>query len=272
MAEAHADAVAELLAYALEDFNTQTTLHVVTRPVPHNRRFIHQLRTLCQVDLTENRLVLDDSREVLHVEGIRRVVSFALKGFDELYLQWHRGSRGNRRTGNRGAPSRLLSTQSQHPLSTLMSLSDWPAAHRKALARFYAAGHIWTWQQMRDGDGNAAVHARRWIETSPAPPEHPLLLPRLRGEQSIWYAIAFDDRRFEALREELNAFLGSAGTDFNGMRAELDLNDPAEAVLAEWPGPRRVFRLNVIDKERKNAFERRSTSCSLFTGSGRLGG
>jgi hypothetical protein len=77
-------------------------------------------------------------------------------------------------------------------------------------------------------------------------------LPRLRGEQSIWYAIAFDDRRFEALREELNAFLASAGTDFNGMRAELDLNDPAEAVLAESAGRRRVFRLNVIDKERKN--------------------
>lgn len=133
-----------------------------------------------------------------------------------------------------------------------MNLPDWPTAHREALARFYAAGHIWTWQQMRDGDGSAAVHARRWIESSPAPPEHPLLLPRIRGEQSIWYAIAFDDRRFEALREELNAFLGSAGTDFNGMRAELDLNDPAEAVLAEWPGPRRVFRLNVIDKERKN--------------------
>jgi superfamily II DNA or RNA helicase len=70
--------LAELLACALKT-SPQTTLHVVTRPAPHNRRFIHQLRTLCQADLTENRLVLDDSREVLHVKGFAGS-SFALKG------------------------------------------------------------------------------------------------------------------------------------------------------------------------------------------------
>jgi len=133
-----------------------------------------------------------------------------------------------------------------------MKLATWPKAHREALARFYETAHPWNWQQMCDGSDEMALHAMRWIESNQAPPNHALLLPRVRGDESVWYAIAFDDRRFEALREELTAFLGRAGTDFNGVRADLDLNDPCEAVLCEWAGPRRVFRMNVIKEERAN--------------------
>jgi hypothetical protein len=133
-----------------------------------------------------------------------------------------------------------------------MTLQNWPPADREALARFYCAGNEWTWQQMCDGSTSAAREAMRWIESNQAPPNHALLLPRVRGGETAWYAIAFDDRRFEALREELTSFLGRAGTDFNGVRADLDLNDPCEAVLCEWAGPRRVFRMNVIKEERAN--------------------
>jgi hypothetical protein len=70
--------LAELLAHVLKT-SPQTTLHVVTRPVPHNRRFIQRLRTLCQLNLTDDRLVLVDRREVLHVKGFAGS-SFALKG------------------------------------------------------------------------------------------------------------------------------------------------------------------------------------------------
>jgi hypothetical protein len=133
-----------------------------------------------------------------------------------------------------------------------MKPSNWPDAHREALARFYSDGHAWTWQEMCDGSNELALRAMHWIESNQTPPNHALLLPRVRGEQVVWYAIAFDDRRFEALREELTAFLGRAGTDFNGVRAELDLSDPCEAVLSEWAGARRVFRINVIGQEIAN--------------------
>src|SRR5205814_1867119 len=54
-------------------------VRVVTRPDPHNKRFVQRLRTLVELDTTADRLGVDDNREILHIKGLAGG-NFVLKG------------------------------------------------------------------------------------------------------------------------------------------------------------------------------------------------
>ena len=138
-----------------------------------------------------------------------------------------------------------------------MNLSKWSEADRLALQRFYSAsGHLWSWEEMQSGTTPAARAATEWLEASPPPQVYPALLPRAdssAGSASVmWYAVAFSESQAESLRNELRAFLGPVGTDFDGRRADLNPQDPPEAVLAAWAQGPWVYRLRVIDASRKD--------------------
>jgi hypothetical protein len=70
--------LAELLAYILKA-SPQTKLRVVTRPDQHNLRFIRRLKALCQLNFSEDRLLIDANNELVHVKGFAGS-SFALTG------------------------------------------------------------------------------------------------------------------------------------------------------------------------------------------------
>ncbi|MFT5468122.1 MAG: hypothetical protein ACI8UO_003230 [Verrucomicrobiales bacterium] len=70
--------LAELLAFALKT-SPSCQLRVVTRPDIHNRRFCQRLRTLAELDATDERLVMEEDRETLHTKGLAGT-HFALKG------------------------------------------------------------------------------------------------------------------------------------------------------------------------------------------------
>src|SRR5258708_7249751 len=138
-----------------------------------------------------------------------------------------------------------------------MNLSKWSEADRLALQRFYSAsGHLWSWEEMQSGATPAARAATEWLEASPPPQAYPALLPRAdssAGPASVmWYAVAFSESQAESLRNELRAFLGPVGTDFDGRRADLNPQDPPEAALAAWAQGPWVYRLRVIDASRKD--------------------
>lgn len=144
-----------------------------------------------------------------------------------------------------------------------MNLSGWSDIDRAALRNFYEVGHQWSWEDLENGTAPVARAAREWIETSSPPRVHPLLLPRVQGvaatQRTNWYAIAFNEAQAEELREHLSAFIGSAGTDFSGRRADLDPGDFAESALAAWAGGPWVYRFAVLPGKRevvRNALKR----------------
>ena len=135
-----------------------------------------------------------------------------------------------------------------------MNLSEWSETDRTALRRFYEAGDQWSWEELSNGSTPFARAAHDWIENSPPPRASPILLPRVIGVGSNlrtnWYAISFNEAQAEELREHLIAFVGPAGTDFAGRRADLDPADTAESVLATWVGGRWIYRLSVLPGQR----------------------
>jgi hypothetical protein len=61
----------------------------------------------------------------------------------------------------------------------------------------------------------------------------PTVLPCARDAKTDWYGIAFSERQFRGLRDDLTAFVGSTHSTFRGQRATLDLSDPVEAAVYE---------------------------------------
>ena len=70
--------LAELLAFALKTAPL-CRVRVVTRPDVHNQRFCRRLRTLAELDATNDRLGIEDDRATLHIKGLTGT-HFALKG------------------------------------------------------------------------------------------------------------------------------------------------------------------------------------------------
>jgi hypothetical protein len=85
----------------------------------------------------------------------------------------------------------------------------------------------------RDSDPRLQAWIRRLEGDSP----RASVLPRwLDGTRVVWYGLAFDDREFRALGEDLTAFVGPTYTTFRGQRVRLDLDDPIEAAAAKFTG------------------------------------
>ncbi len=134
-----------------------------------------------------------------------------------------------------------------------MNLQGWKTEDLQALQHFYEQpSHSWTWDEMVRGASNKAISAREWLESSPPPRAHPLLLPRVAptetGQVVLWYALAFDEVQAEELREQLRAFVGAVGTTFEGRRYDLSASPTlAESALAKWIGGPWAYRLLVLD-------------------------
>ncbi len=144
-----------------------------------------------------------------------------------------------------------------------MNLLNWNDHDRTALRNFYEADGSWTWEDLENGRGAVCRAVRDWIEASEPPRANPLLLPRVQGTGSaahpIWYAVAFSEAQAEALREDLIAFVGPAGSDFTGLHADLAAVDLAESCLALWAGGPWIYRLSVLPQCRdivRGALER----------------
>lgn len=110
------------------------------------------------------------------------------------------------------------------------------------LERFYSAGQIWTWENIKEGNGTAGK-VLEWLEKCPIPRRHPLVLPIRRKDDPNpgWLCIAFSEMQCEELREHLNAFVGTAGCDFEGLRSTLPPSDEIASVAREWAGGNRIF-------------------------------
>jgi hypothetical protein len=133
-----------------------------------------------------------------------------------------------------------------------VKIDHWDQVDQDAIRAFYETGQAWTWQEIDEGSSNHDRQIREWIESSPAPRQHPLVLPARRaGEtESSWYAIAFSEAQAEELREQLNAFLGPAGSDYQGRRPDLDPADALDASALAWAGAERVFRFAALPEFR----------------------
>lgn len=133
-----------------------------------------------------------------------------------------------------------------------MKLEQWSESDRMALREFYETGQSWTWAEIAESDSSLSRSFRPWIEESPPPRANPLLLPaRLTGvTDSSWFALAFSSAQAEALREELNAFLGPVGSDYRGRRADSADDHPLLRVAMEWAGGPWVFHFTPLPNQR----------------------
>ncbi len=115
------------------------------------------------------------------------------------------------------------------------------------LERFYAADQIWTWENIKDGNG-AAGKVLDWLHKCPLPRRHPLVLPVRRKDDPHpgWICIAFSEMQCEELREHLNAFVGTAGCDFEGLRSTLPASDKIASIAREWSGGNRIFDFRAL--------------------------
>lgn len=76
-----------------------------------------------------------------------------------------------------------------------------------------------------------------WIDRLRRAEPLPSVLPCFRGGQVVdWYGLAFDERQWRSLGEDLTAFVGPTFTTFRGQRAELDGSDPIDAAVTEVTG------------------------------------
>ncbi len=74
-------------------------------------------------------------------------------------------------------------------------------------------------------------------------PPQPTVLPFRRSADRIdWYALAFTEKQFTALREELVAFVGPTYAGFRGQRMKVDIADPGDVLVAAFTQGR-AFRL-----------------------------
>jgi hypothetical protein len=78
-----------------------------------------------------------------------------------------------------------------------------------------------------------ARHLLPWVDRIRHEFPLPTVLPRRQAGRIHWYGLAFSERQFVALGEQLLAFVGPTYSTFRGHRATLDLGDPIdEAALA----------------------------------------
>jgi hypothetical protein len=123
-----------------------------------------------------------------------------------------------------------------------MNTLSWQPQDLAMLERFYSADQQWTWNNINEGSG-AAGKVLEWLEKCPLPRRHPLVLPVRRKDDPNpgWLCIAFSEMQCEELREHLNAFVGTAGCDFEGLRSALPPSDKIASVAREWAGGNRIF-------------------------------
>ncbi|MCB9759489.1 MAG: hypothetical protein H6739_06585 [Alphaproteobacteria bacterium] len=76
-----------------------------------------------------------------------------------------------------------------------------------------------------------------------------ILLPRL-GDPTVWYALARNPRDARAFREELLAAVGPSYSDFEGVPATLDRDDPVDAAVLRFTGPH-AFKLTLVAPDLK---------------------
>jgi hypothetical protein len=129
-----------------------------------------------------------------------------------------------------------------------MSLNDWQEADRVSLQAFYGSGQTWSFDDIIQGASVAGRSVRAWLESSPVPRGTPLLLPALPNgvEEPQWFAISFSERQAEELREQLNSFLGPAGSDYDGRRATATGADPLLRTAETWAGGSWIFRFSAL--------------------------
>lgn len=123
-----------------------------------------------------------------------------------------------------------------------MNTLSWQPQDLAMLERFYSADQIWTWENIKEGNG-AAGKVLDWLEKCPIPRRHPLVLPIRRKDDPNpgWLCIAFSEMQCEELREHLNAFVGTAGCDFEGLRSTLPPSDKIASIARDWAGGNRIF-------------------------------
>jgi hypothetical protein len=123
-----------------------------------------------------------------------------------------------------------------------MNTLSWQPKDLAMLERFYSADQLWTWDNINEGSG-AAGKVLEWLEKCPIPRRHPLVLPvrRKADPNPGWLCIAFSEMQCEELRENLNAFVGTAGCDFEGLRSTLPPSDKIASIAREWAGGNRIF-------------------------------
>ena len=129
-----------------------------------------------------------------------------------------------------------------------MNLKSWSAADVSSLRAFYDAGPGIPFASIDAGGDATTLALRNWIEAAPPPRRHPLLLPVVTpgNPDARWYAVAFSDAQAEALRAELNAFLGPVGSDFTGQRAVSDPQDQVDGAAFRWAGGSFIYRFDVL--------------------------
>ena len=123
-----------------------------------------------------------------------------------------------------------------------MNTLSWQPQDLAMLERFYSADQLWTWENIKEGNG-AAGKVLDWLQKCPLPRRHPLVLPMRRKNDPDpgWICIAFSEMQCEELREHLNAFVGTAGCDFEGLRSALPPSDKIASIAREWAGGNRIF-------------------------------
>jgi hypothetical protein len=142
-----------------------------------------------------------------------------------------------------------------------MTLTDWEKEDREALRAVYSAGQVWSWDEIQSGATNQGRKVNEWIANCLPPGSNPILLPvhRMGDTEPSWLAIAFTETQCEELREHLLAFVGAAGSDFNGQRTILDPTDSLDSAARHWAGGARVFRFRALGESRvqvRTALER----------------
>jgi hypothetical protein len=139
-----------------------------------------------------------------------------------------------------------------------MNTLSWQPQDLAMLERFYSADQQWTWENIKEGNG-AAGKVLEWLQNCPIPRRHPLVLPVRRKDDPNpgWLCISFSEMQCEELREHLNAFIGTAGCDFEGLRSTLPASDNIASVAREWAGGNRIFDFRALAASHREGLRER---------------
>jgi hypothetical protein len=110
----------------------------------------------------------------------------------------------------------------------------------QALSAFFAPPNRLRLETILDAHPDKGVgRFQRWVKPLLNSPAQATLLPCQRSPDRVdWYAVAFDDRQFRTLREELIAFVGPSYSRFRGEAAGLSPSDPVEIAIRRLAGNR----------------------------------
>ena len=134
-----------------------------------------------------------------------------------------------------------------------MLFEEWETSKKEFIKSLFDERSLlaFSWTDVIEKRGELACEFKEWLDVQGNPGPNPLLLPITYSGDCFphWYAISFDQRQCEELREQLHAFVGQVECDFNKLKFQSDSPNSLETKIFDYSNNAGVFKFRSLEFE-----------------------